>query len=99
MLEAAQKGERSDFLLLDVREHVEYHTARVEGSLLIPMREIPSRIQELDPDAHIVTLCHSGVRSLNVAAWLRNQGFERVQSMRGGIDAWSRTIDPAVPRY
>ena len=99
LLKAALGGERSDFLLLDVREHVEYHTARVDGSLLIPMREIPSRVQELDPDAHIVTLCHTGVRSLNVAAWLRNQGFERVQSLRGGIDAWSRIIDPTVPRY
>jgi rhodanese-related sulfurtransferase len=99
LLNETREGQRTDFLLLDVREHVEYQTARVEGSLLIPMGEIPSRLQELDPDAHIVTMCHAGVRSMNVAVWLRDQGFERVQSMRGGIDAWSRTVDPAVPRY
>ena len=99
MLNEAREGKRSDFLLLDVREHVEYQIAQVEGSLLIPMGEIPSRLQDLDPDAHIVTMCHAGVRSMNVAVWLRDQGFERVQSMRGGIDAWSRTVDPNVPRY
>lgn len=99
LLESARQGERSDFVLLDVREHVEYQTARVDGSLLIPMGEIPSRLQELDPDAHIVAMCHSGIRSMNVAVWLRDQGFDRVQSMRGGIDAWSRTVDGDVPRY
>ena len=99
LLEAAREGQRPDFLLLDVREHAEYQTARVDGSQLIPMGEIPSRLQELDPDVHIVTMCHSGIRSMNVAVWLRDQGFEKVQSMRGGIDAWSRTVDSNVPRY
>jgi rhodanese-related sulfurtransferase len=87
-------------VLLDVREPWEYQTAQIAGSKLMPMGEVPSRVfQELDPEAHIVTVCHAGVRSMNVAVWLRNQGFERVQSMRGGIDSWSREIDPAVPRY
>jgi rhodanese-related sulfurtransferase len=53
----------------------------------------------MDPEAHIVTICHGGVRSLNAAVWMRNQGFEKVQSLSGGIDAWSREVDPAVPRY
>jgi rhodanese-related sulfurtransferase len=88
------------FVLLDVREPWEYQTAHVEGSLLMPMGEIPSRaFQELDPETHIVTICHSGVRSLNVAVWMRNQGFENTQSLQGGIDAWSRLVDPAIPRY
>ena len=87
-------------ILLDVREPWEVATAQIAGSKLMPMGEIPSRVfQELDPEANIVTICHSGVRSLNVAAWMRNQGFEKVQSMSGGIDSWSREIDPAVPRY
>ena len=87
-------------VLLDVREPVEYQTARIEGSFLIPMGEIPQRaFNELDPEAYIVTICHAGVRSMNVAVWLRNQGFERVQSLRGGIDAWSTQVDPNVPRY
>lgn len=89
----------AQFMLLDVREPVEYQTAHVEGSTLIPMNEIPMRIQELDPDEHIVVMCHHGVRSANVAAWLRQQGFEKVQSMRGGIDLWSHLVDPKVPVY
>jgi rhodanese-related sulfurtransferase len=90
----------ANFILLDVREPWEFATAQVEGSQLIPMGEIPSRaFQELDPDAHIVTLCHAGVRSMNVAVWLRNQGFEHAQSLQGGIDAWSILVDPKVPRY
>ena len=84
--------------LLDVREPWEVAVASI-GGLNIPMGDIPSRIQELDPDEHIVVLCHLGVRSLNVTAWLRQQGFERVQSIRGGIDRWSREVDASVPRY
>lgn len=90
----------SKFVLLDVREPWEHATASIAGSLLMPMGEIPSRaFQELDPESHIVTLCHLGVRSMNVAVWLRNQGFENAQSLQGGVDAWSRLVDPKVPRY
>jgi rhodanese-related sulfurtransferase len=85
---------------IDVREPWEFGAARIEGSLLMPMGEVPSRAhQELDPDEHLVVVCHHGVRSINVTAWLRNQGFEQAQSLRGGIDAWSAEVDPAVPRY
>jgi rhodanese-related sulfurtransferase len=87
-------------LLLDVREPWEYQTASLPDSLLMPMGEVASRAHtELDPDAPIVVLCHHGARSLSVTMWLRNQGFEQVQSLSGGIDAWSRTIDPTIPRY
>jgi rhodanese-related sulfurtransferase len=87
-------------ILLDVREPWEYQTASLPNSLLMPMGEVSARAHtELDPDASIVVLCHHGARSLSVTMWLRNQGFEHVQSLAGGIDAWSRTIDPAVPRY
>jgi rhodanese-related sulfurtransferase len=93
---AAQKGH----ILLDVREPWEFETARIEGSILMPMGDVPGRaFQEIDPEAHIVTICHHGVRSLNVAVWLRNQGFENAQSLRGGIDGWSAEVDPAIPRY
>jgi rhodanese-related sulfurtransferase len=70
--------------LLDVREPGEVALASV-GGVNIPMGEIPARVQELDPDEHILVLCHRGVRSLNVTVWLRQQGFENVQSIRGGI--------------
>jgi rhodanese-related sulfurtransferase len=86
--------------LVDVREPWEVATAAIDGSLTMPMGEVPSRAhQELDPDERIVVFCHAGVRSMNVTVWLRNQGYEQVQSMRGGIDAWSVEVDPAVNRY
>lgn len=94
-----KKDEDGDFTLLDVREPWERSTAAIEPSTHIPMGDIPARIQELDPDAHIIVYCHHGVRSLNVTAWLRQQGFEQVQSLRGGIDRWSKLIDPKVPLY
>src|SRR5271166_4606443 len=89
-----------EFTVLDVREPWEFDTARIAGSKHIPMGEVPARFnQELDPEDHIVVVCHHGVRSMNVTAWLRQQGFEKVQSLRGGIDRWSREIDATVPVY
>jgi rhodanese-related sulfurtransferase len=86
--------------LIDVREPWEFETARIQGSLLMPMGDVPARAhQELDPDERLVVLCHHGMRSMNVAVWLRNQGFEQAQSLRGGIDAWSAEVDPAITRY
>ena len=94
----SQQGEQ--FMLLDVREPWEFETAKISGAKLMPMGEVPSRAhQELDPEDHIVVVCHHGVRSMNVTAWLRQQGFEKAQSMRGGIDAWSRRVDGKVPVY
>src|ERR1700688_4757274 len=86
--------------LIDVREPWEFATARIEGSLLIPMGEVPARAhQELDPEERLLVVCHHGIRSMNVTVWLRNQGFEQAQSVRGGIDAWSVEVDPTVGRY
>jgi rhodanese-related sulfurtransferase len=94
------RQEPSHPIVLDVREKWEYDTAHVADSLLMPMGEVPSRAyNELDPDQPLVVLCHHGARSLNVTMWLRQQGYEHAQSLAGGIDAWSRTIDPSVPRY
>jgi rhodanese-related sulfurtransferase len=85
---------------IDVREPWEVATAHIEGSLTMPMGDVPARAhQELDPDDHLVVFCHLGQRSMNVTVWLRNQGFEQVQSMRGGIEAWSLEVDPKVARY
>jgi len=93
-----KRGER--LTILDVREPWEWDTARIDGSKHIPMGDIPARVhQELDPDDHIIVVCHHGVRSLTVTNWLRQQGFEKAQSMRGGIDGWARTVDPKVPLY
>lgn len=92
-----KQGEK--FTLLDVREPWELAKASLEGSKNIPMGDVPMRVQELDPEDHIVVVCHHGVRSLSVTNWLRQQGFESVQSMRGGIDGWARTVDPKMPLY
>ncbi len=97
---ALQQADGASVILLDVREPWEVQTASLHGSVNVPMGDIPSRAHaELDPEQRIVAVCHHGVRSLNVAAWLRNQGFEQAQSLAGGIDAWSREIDPSIPRY
>ena len=95
----ALKKRGETFALLDVREPWEVEKSRIEGSKHIPMGEIPTRVQELDPDEHIIVVCHHGMRSLSVTNWLRQQGFDKVQSMRGGIDGWARTVDPKVPIY
>jgi rhodanese-related sulfurtransferase len=97
---ARQRLQPGSPLLLDVRESWEYDTASLPNSLLMPMGDVPSRAHaELDPDAPIVVMCHHGARSLNVTLWLRDQGFNNAQSLAGGIDAWSRTVDHEVPRY
>lgn len=89
-----------DFTLLDVRQPWELEKSKIEGSTHIPVADIPARAhQELDPEKHIVVLCHHGLSSLMVTNWLRQQGFEKVQSVRGGIDGWARTVDPKIPLY
>jgi rhodanese-related sulfurtransferase len=98
--EAAELLKEKNARMVDVREAWEFAKTSIEGSLLMPMGEVPSRAnQELDPDERLLVLCHHGVRSMNVTVWMRNQGFEQAQSVRGGIDAWSREVDPQLPRY
>jgi len=99
-LEAADLLAGGKAKLIDVREPWEMATARIEGSLAMPMGDVPARAhQELDPDERYLVVCHHGVRSMNVAFWLRGQGFEQAQSVRGGIDAWSAEVDATVARY
>jgi rhodanese-related sulfurtransferase len=86
--------------LIDVREPWEFATTSIADSVPIPMGELPSRAhQEFDPEERLLVVCHHGIRSMNVTVWLRNQGFENAQSVRGGIDAWSVEVDPKVGRY
>ena len=95
------REEGGNFLLLDCREPDEHALARIPGAVLVPMNEIPGRLELLEPHraGRIVVHCHHGGRSLRVTRWLRAQGFPAVQSMAGGIDAWSLEIDPTTPRY
>ena len=86
-------------LLLDVREPHEWEIAHIEGARLIPLSELPERLGELDGHAEIVTHCHHGTRSIRALEILKAAGFAKVRSLKGGIDAWSATVDPSIPRY
>jgi adenylyltransferase/sulfurtransferase len=84
--------------LLDVREPWEYKTAQIGGKL-IPMNEIPQRLAEIDREREVIVHCHHGVRSQRVAEFLQQSGYPRVVNLAGGINAWSREVDPQVPKY
>lgn len=89
-------------ILLDVREPQEFALAHIEGSILIPMQSIPAELQRLEgmaDEGDLLVLCHHGVRSLQVAAWLQARGIENAESITGGIDRWSVEIDSSIPRY
>jgi rhodanese-related sulfurtransferase len=95
--ERLERGEK--FLLVDVREKWEYEASHIEGSVLIPLREIPGNLQRLAAERDVVCFCHHGIRSMDAAAWLRSQGVPGARSMAGGIDRWTTEVDPLVPRY
>ncbi len=92
-------GQGTPPVLLDVREPWEFQKARIEGSVLIPLRELPHKMEALDREAEIVVLCHHGVRSMQAIRFLSRTGFTRLRNLAGGIDAWSTQADPSVPRY
>lgn len=86
-------------LLLDVRESWEWELAHISGSIHIPMHLIPLRHNELPDDTRLIIICHHGVRSLQVAHYLLDVGFEQVYSLNGGIDRWATTVDSSIPLY
>lgn len=86
-------------LLLDVREPWEWEICRIANSTHVPMRTIPTRFGELAADGPTVVICHHGGRSMQVAHFLEHQGFDQVFNLAGGVNAWSMTVDPAMPRY
>ena len=92
--------ERGDRLfLVDVREPWEHLLCRIEGAKLIPLGSLAASLQTLPDAGELICYCHHGMRSLDAAAWLRFQGFEKAKSLSGGIERWSLEIDPSVPRY
>ena len=98
--ELAEKQARGeDLVLIDVREPSEWAIARIPGALLVPLRELPAYAGALDNSREIVLHCHHGLRSMHALQMLRRSGFQRLRNLRGGIDAWSREVDPTVPRY
>lgn len=85
--------------LIDVRRVHEHQICRIEGADLLPLHELPTRTEEVDREAVTVIYCHHGARSGKAVMYLRQQGWENVTNLRGGINAWSLEIDPSVPRY
>lgn len=106
--ELAERLARGDALVvLDVREPVERAICVIPipptaADLHIPMSVVPARLEEIRLSrgrGPLIVYCHHGVRSANVAAWLRRQGLDEVWNLTGGIDDWSQSVDPAVARY
>jgi sulfur-carrier protein adenylyltransferase/sulfurtransferase len=96
LAERLRRGE--ELVLLDIREPWEASLARIGNAQLLSMNDLPGALETLDPDRELVLYCHHGVRSSMASQWLRVQGF-RARSLAGGIDRWSREVDPRVPRY
>ncbi len=96
----AMRQADANTILLDVREPWEISTASIPGSLNIAMGDLPAQAHAaLEPDQPVIVVCHHGMRSLSVTMWLRREGFEKAQSLAGGIDQYSREINPGIPRY
>ena len=91
--------QRPDTLLLDVREEHETQICQIAGSTHIPMNLIPLRQNELSDGVAIIVYCHHGLRSLNVARFLQDAGFEELYNLAGGIEAWAQQIAPDMARY
>lgn len=96
-LEALRKA-NSDIFILDVRNPDEYAICNLVGHL-IPLKELPSRLNELNPDRHIIIHCHAGGRSRRATEFLIQQGFKNVYNLRGGITAWANEVDPHIVKY
>ena len=92
-----EAGER--LLLVDVREPWEHGICRLPGAKLVPLGTVPSSLAVFEQADEVVIYCHHGMRSLDAAAWLRQQGVAGARSMAGGIERWSREVDPSIPRY
>lgn len=86
-------------LLLDVREAWEYQTCHIDSSQSIPMNTVPANVAHLDKDKPTVSICHHGMRSMQVALFLEQQGFSVVLNLTGGVDAWATQVDRSMPTY
>lgn len=86
-------------LLLDVREPWEFQTCHIDGAAAMPMRTVPARLAELDPDLPVVCICHHGARSMQVASFLEQNGFADVSNLTGGVHAWALQVDNNMPTY
>jgi len=86
-------------LLLDVRQPWEMDICKIENSVLIPMSQIPAKIDSLDAEREIVVICHHGIRSRSVGRYLEHAGFSNVINLSGGVDQWAKTVDKQMATY
>lgn len=98
-LNEAAAGTAPTPVLIDVREPWELEICRLPDALSMPMRSVPARLAELDPQAPTVLICHHGARSAQVGYFLEQQGFADIINLQGGVDAWAAQVDPALPTY
>lgn len=96
---SAIRDNGSEVVILDVREYHEHEICNIEESLLIPLGELPDRLDELNENDEIIVHCHHGGRSMRAVHFLQEQGFKNVKNLQGGIDAWAEKYDPDMPRY
>jgi len=92
-----QEGEPP--LLLDVREPWEFNICAIDNSQLIPMGQIASSMEKLNPERETVVICHHGIRSRSVAMYMERHGFKDLINLTGGVEAWSREVDLDMPTY
>jgi len=88
-----------NLFLLDVREPHEFEHCHISGSILIPMQTIPQRLADIPKDKTVISICHHGMRSLQVAQFLLGQGFNNIINLSGGVNAWAQEVDSTMPRY
>jgi len=86
-------------VILDIREAWEFETCHLENSKHISMSQIPARLDELDPEDETIVLCHYGMRSRQIIAYLETQGFNYLINLEGGIDAWAKSVDSTMDQY
>jgi len=94
-----ENAAREKPVLLDVREPWEFQTCHIDGALTMPMNTIPDKLSELDAEQPIVCICHHGVRSMQVALFLKQHGFTQISNLTGGIHAWAQQVDGTMPTY
>jgi|UniRef100_A0A7C3QUN0 rhodanese-related sulfurtransferase len=95
--EKMEKGE--EIVILDVREDWEHARVRIPGARHIPLAQLPQALSQIDRDKDIVVYCHHGVRSMQACQFMKKNGFEKIRNLRGGIDAYARTVDKTMQTY
>ena len=96
---AGMRADGATHTVLDIREPAEVAICVIDDSLTMPMHQVPGRIDTLPRSHPLVVVCHHGVRSAMVTSFLRDNGFGQAWNLAGGIDAWSRLVEPDMPRY